>query len=54
MTRIPSRGNKTPPRNKHALALPKLGTALNWVAPKLEPVTKARASTRKRTPASPQ
>ncbi|WP_179949783.1 hypothetical protein [Burkholderia sp. MSMB1459WGS] len=46
MTRNQPRGNKVPPRAKQAMALPKLGTALNWVPPQPPAVTKSRAKKR--------
>lgn len=46
MTRSQSRGNKVPPRAKQAMALPKLGTALNWVPPKTPPVAEPRTKKR--------
>ncbi|VWB38553.1 hypothetical protein BLA14095_01575 [Burkholderia lata] len=49
MTRSQSRSNKAPPRVKQAIVLPKLGTALNWVPPKLAAATQSRP--KKRTPA---
>ncbi|HDR9491107.1 hypothetical protein [Burkholderia stabilis] len=46
MTRSQPRGNKVPPRAKSAMALPKLGTALNWVPPKAPAAAKARPKKR--------
>ncbi len=51
MTRSHSRTSKAPPRAKHAMALPKLGTALNWVPPKPPALTKSRT---KKRPLAPQ
>lgn len=50
MTRSQPRSNKAPPpRTKPAMALPKLGTALNWVPPKAPASAKSRP--KKRPPA---
>ncbi|WP_175888565.1 MULTISPECIES: hypothetical protein [Burkholderia] len=46
MTRSQPRSNKVPPRAKQAMALPKLGTALNWVPPEPPAATKSRAKKR--------
>ena len=48
MTRIQPR--KMPPKNKHALALPKLGTALNWVPPKTPLLPTSRRKPRSPVP----
>ncbi|WP_396332958.1 hypothetical protein [Burkholderia anthina] len=48
MTRIQPRSTKVPPRAKPAIALPKLGTALNWVPPKAPATPKLRPSPKKR------